>query len=276
MENRTMFEALEAVPELRGALEASASMCDNGMSLPPVVAVLSPAVELEPMMDGLCSELDSMGLVRFTGNRRWLNIGIEHPELDGFGSMERMMAKMRHAAGYHNRFGGVVKLDLTAWMDSADDKRMDELMGFIHDYRSEMFFIITMRTTDPEAAEPMIKLIRKWFYATEVTVNATQAHTFMSIMTRRLQAMQCSLSVQAGVVIAETIDRLMKEEDFAGVKEIESLANAILFKVGRNTVVTTEEVAEFAASGEWMRRRSNSRHTTIGFEGGSSNEYRQI
>lgn len=265
------FKSLSNFPCMQKTLTKAAAFCGKDKPLPPMLAVLPPSVELEPVMDELCNELDDNGLVNFTGEKRWLNILIDCPEDSEFSSFTRMLESLRRAAGYRNTFSGVVRIDLTAWLDDIYDERMSALFAFIYDYSDEIFFIISVSVNDPRCADALKKEINRWMYTITVDVESFNINTLVSVVENKLEESGHTLSDDARHLIKESVEKLSEQENFIGLREIESFATAVAVNMVSHKSISAEHLSEFALGGQWMKQYSDGEKITIGFDGGSRN-----
>lgn len=261
------LSSLSLMPAMSRAM-CEAMRVSEGRMLAPMFAVLPSQVELEPILDELCVELEENDLVRFTGERRWLNFRLTVSQGSGFESFERMLVSMRRSAGYSNRFRGVVRVDVTEWVDSAHDERMQALFAYIHDHSDEIFFIITVTSDDPDRAQTFRKALERWVYAAFALVKPYDTGKLVSFVEDRLAARGQKLSDAAIGVLKMTIDMLASQDDFAGIREIESLVGAISVSVGTQELITLEHMTAYSPDGSWVKRRMSEQPTTIGFAGG--------
>lgn len=268
---KKLFKSLSNFPNMQEALTNAAGFCGKDKPLPPLLAVLPSSVELEPVMDGLCDELEDSGLVSFTGEKRWLNILIDCPEGGEFPSFSRMLESLRRTAGYRNNFSGVVRIDLTAWLDNIYDERMSALFAFIYDYSDEIFFIITVSDNDARRADALKKELNRWMYTITVDVRPFNINTLVSVVEDKLTESGHTLSDDARLLIRKSVEKLAEQEDFTGLREIESFATAIAISTVSHKKISAGHLSDFALDGQWMEQHSDSGKITIGFDGGNTN-----
>lgn len=265
------FKSLSHFPRIREAVSAAAKFCGKNKPLPPMLAVLPSSVELEPVMDEFCDELEASGLVSFTGEKHWLNILIDFPEDGEFPSFSRMLESLRRAAGYRNNFSGVVRIDLTAWLDHIYDERMSALFAFIYDYSDEIFFIISVSDNDVSHADALKKELSRWMYTMNVDVKPFTTDQLVSIVENKLTESGHTLADDAKLLIRESVEKLAGQEDFTGLREIESFTTAIAVNTVSHKNISAKHLSDFALDGQWMEQHIDSEKITIGFNGGTTN-----
>ena len=268
---KSNFPSLSMIPELQTQLTATADFYSNA-ALPPVFITLPLSVELEPLMDRLCDDLANTHSVRFTGTKRWLHMKLEYPEQEGFPSFALMMERLHKYAGYRNQYHGVVLIDLTPWLEHADDRRFSEVLAYLHDYADEMFFLTYITTNDSRRAEPMKREFNRWMYTVMVDVARPSVTYLTKKLTEQITEAGHSLTDSAKKLLRESVSRLAEQEDFTGMREINSLAIAICMSAVSRKRLDASHLTDFAPDGEWITQRIGQEKMTIGFTGGAANE----
>lgn len=266
------FRSLEAIPEMQRVLSRTAINAGGGHPLPPTLVSMPGAIELEPLMDSFCDDLEAAGYVEFSGSRRWLGMSLDYQQEPGFPAFEQMLRIMHKYAGYRNRFGGVLLVDLTQWSGHTDDKRFDELLAYIHDYSDEIYFLVHVNADEPMHTEQFKKAFSRWMYTLMIDIESPAAACLTARLVRRLGAKGYTPDAQAEALLGRTVDALTGLDDFAGIREIDSLAASICAACAGRYSLDADALADFAPDGAWMKQRLGEERITIGFTGGFNHE----
>ena len=265
--------SLDAIPELQSAVMRAAICFGNDAPMPPVIATLPPSVEIEPVMDNLCDDMEKASLVRFTGDKRWMNVLMRYEDPPKFSSFTHMLGCLRQFAGCRNRFGGIVRMDMTQWLEHMDDQRVSDVLAYIHDYSDEIFFIISVTVKDPHLAHPLIVECNRWMYTIAANVAGPTADLLLKTIKDKLTTAGHSLTPDAVRLLSRSLEILAEQEDFAGLRELNALAVAIACDTVNIKKISAEHLADYAPDGEWMSRRTGAGNKiTTGFSGGAANE----
>lgn len=270
---KARLSSLSAIPEIQKGMIQAAECFGNGASMPPVFVTLPPSVEVEPFMDRLCDDMEAEELMVFTGDKRWLNVQMGYEKPPEFSSFTRMMECLHKFAGYRNSFCGIVRMDMTQWLDHMDDMRVSEVLAFIHDFSDEIFFIISVTVNDPVMAHPLIVECNRWMYTISVDAKKPHADMLLKVVKDKLNAEGHILTADAAKLLSQSLEILVEQEDFAGLRELNSMMLSIAYDTASINQISAEHLAAYAPDGEWMCRRIGSANKfTIGFSGGAVNE----
>ncbi len=267
---KNSFPSLSLVPDIQEVMN-HAFRCPAD-SIPPVVLTLPYSVEPECFLNGLCDDLEKAELLRFTGDRRWLNFRLDYCVGTEFPSFSLMLECMHRHSGYRNEFGGVVRVDLTDWTGYTDDNRLDDSLAFIHDFSDRVLFIVSVSTDDPRIAAALKSKIRRWTNCVTADVAKPSAEVWTGYAAERLSASGHLLTADAQQLLSETVGVLSEQMHFAGMREINALVSAILNEIGSIRRISAKHMAAFSADGEWVASHMDTEKFIIGFSGGNPND----
>lgn len=265
------FDRLSFIPEIKDALKSSFRNDHSCNPTPPLFVTLPESVELEYLMNGLCDELEECDCVSFTGDRRWLNFRLEYSEGKDFPSFSLMLKCLHRHAGYRNDFSGVVRIDLTEWVDHADDPKLSAVHAFIHDYSDCIFFIISVTSNEPECADALKKATTKWMYTVIADASSPTVEALTQFVSDKLSASGHQLTNEARELLTDSITTLSRQIHFAGMRQIESLSAAILAEIGDVEEIDANHLSAFASDSDWIQSCLDDEEITIGFTGGGTN-----
>ena len=240
--------------------------------LPPVFMTMPGGVEPELFIDSFCDELDSGGYVAFSGTRRWLNMRLDFTEDGCFKSFELMLKCMHTHAGYCNHFHGVVLVDMTQWLKHSDDARFNDVLAYIHDFSDDAFFMMYVTVSDRQSAEAIRKAVSRWVFAVDIDIESPSPAALAAVLEDKLANAGYALAADARELLADSVEKLAAQDDFAGLREIDTLAAAISVRNLNRSALEAEHLGYFSADGEWLRQRLSGNRITMGFTGGRSYE----
>lgn len=265
------YYSLSVIPEMRSVMErayGTKGRMQPGGVYPPLFVVFPRSVEPEYVMDGLCDDLEALGQVEFTGSRRWLNGKLEYTEGVEFPSFAMMLECMHKNAGYRNEFGGLVRLDMTDWMEHVNDSRVGDVFAYVHDYCDRVLFLVSVTTDDEKLAKALRTEFTRWVYALTVNVNPPTAECLTEAIVGKLCAGGHTVAADARALLLQSVALLAAQKKFAGLREIDGLASAILAETASVRNVCARHLAAFAPDGQWIAARVSQEDNdefTIGF-----------
>jgi hypothetical protein len=265
------LHSISSIPEMEKAIETIFRVSPMRNPIPPVLITLPYSVELEFFMNALCDELEDAGCISFTGERRWLNFRLDYPENQDFSSFSLMLQCLHRFSGYRNSFGGVVRIDLTDWTDHTDDPKLSAVFAYVHDYSDSVFFILSVTTDEPACADALKKEANKWMHTVTADASCPSVETLARHISDKLGAFGCRLTDEADDLLRSSISALSSQKHFAGMRQIESLGDAILMEIGDIKEITVDHLAPFAPDSDWITACMDAEEITIGFTGGKQN-----
>lgn len=267
----TGFNSFSSVPEIEKALCTIFRGNHDRHPIPPVFATLPGSLQLEYFMNGLCDELEKSGSIHFTGDRRWLNFRLEYPEDPDFKSFALMLQCLHRHSGYRNHFAGVVRIDLTDWIDHENDPKLSAILAYIHDYSDSIFFIISVTTDEPHLADGLKKETNRWMNTVTTDASCPSVESLTQLVSDKLTLHGHQLTTDARDLLKDSIATLSTQTHFAGVRQIVSLSDAILLEVGDVKEISANQLSAFAPESDWITSCMDSEEITIGFTGGTKN-----
>ena len=265
------FNSFSSVPEIKKALDAIFQDNHDRHSIPPVFITLPGSLQLEYFMNGLCDELEESGCINFTGDRRWLNFRLEYPEESDFKSFSSMLQCLHRHSGYRNHFAGVVRIDLSDWIDHENDAKLSAILAYIHDYSDSIFFIISVTIDEPQLADGLKKETNRWMNTVMTDASCPSVESLTQLVSDKLTSHGHQLTTDARDLLKDSITALSSQTHFAGVRQIVSLSDAILMEIGDVKEISANQLSPFGPDGDWIAACMDSEEITIGFTGGTKN-----
>ena len=265
------FHSLDYFPEMQDGLKRLFQRGNGSAGFTPVLVTLPPSVEPEYFLDGLCDDLEQAEAMVFTGDRRWLNFRLEYTDGAEFPSFALMLECMHKHSGYRNEFAGVVRVDMTDWTAYTEDSRLADVLAFIHDYSDSVFFIASVTTDDRQTAEPLKKEFGRWIHTVFIDVSKPSTQRLTEIVADRLSSSGHTLTADALELISASVDKLAKQQHFAGMREIYSLADAMAVEASGVKRISAKQIEAFSPDGEWIAAHADREKFSMGFTGGNTN-----
>ena len=195
--------------------------------LPNLIFAAAPGCGVTLHIRLLADLLQSLRLLQFTGEEEYF----EWTMTDDAKSFDRLLLRVRTAAGFYGQFRGVVGLDLSNLLKNGDSlPEMDRLMEYIDARQGKIVFVFIIPDTVPErtvnqllgqfASITPAELIRMPFPTEEAK----------NFVVERLRLRGFTLTEKACKMLENAVARLSENREFEGYQTLINLCDDIIWR----------------------------------------------
>lgn len=154
---------------------------------------------------------------------------------------QRMVYTLNLNAGFHNRFRGIVAVDLSEWDRVAQCKELDAALAYLFDTRKDRRYIFYAAT---EKTEQLRNMLNNYFSLDTIVLEMEkpmQIYSYTLGLLVNRYGVQLEDSGETGLY--KSITQMMQEDTFDGVSSIHSYCRDFVSAVG-NTL-NAETISAF-------------------------------
>lgn len=240
--------------------------------LPNYIFVADPGCGVSTSLDQLTRLLRENGLFRFAGERPFFEWMLGKPGSEW--SVERLLDRIRTMAGFHNRFRGVIGLEMEKWTDAEmKDPDFQKLLDLVDDKRNEILFVFVLPARTDDELNDMINAIRMAAPAEIIHFASPTEEEMAEYLKVFLNRKGFGISNQAFRELPGMMKKLRESPQFEGLGTLDDLADEIIYRVcsgGRiNETTILSDDLDFIREQRFLTRTRHAKNHTrrIGFGG---------
>ena len=206
--------------------------------------------------------LPRKNLLSFYGDVKFFQFMLNYtPEEAGFTELTRLMREVRQAAGFRNRFKGIVHIDVNEWLHHVQDKRLVELMNYLAENSHDWMIVLTVRSSNKrkQQIEELAQLVARFLRTEELKLGLPKSEYYLSLLKEGLLNYGITLKPDAEALMSETIKELRSNKSFGGEHTVNMLALDIVYTIysrqgSKSSELEAAELSEFAPESEYVTR----------------------
>lgn len=223
--------------------------------LPNLVFAASPGCGVTLYIHLLTDLLKALRLMPFSGEEECFEWALGTGEKD----FSTFLRRVRSAAGFYDRFQGVIGLDVTALMKGPHRPVMEQLMAYVDARQGQILFVFRIPIDTPKAAQN--QLLGAFANRTPVEIIALPfpKQDAMAYVENRLRDRRFSLTPDAAQYLGDVLAALSELRDFDGYRTLQNLTDEILWHKlsaarAADRLITRDDVAFILAADGYRER----------------------
>ncbi len=237
---------------------------EDGKIIIPNYFFISPTGSgVSHLIDIIAQKLSSLGLIPFSNQRKAIEFLLEyHEDKDIFPAFSRLYNMLENGLSqYGEPFAGVLAIDITDWVENLAcyEKRFIRFLHYLvkrDDIQMIIFISNCQKTNHLKDCESVISSILR---IKKVQIKKNSAISLFNKLEEYCNNLGLKIEISAKEQLIETIEALLKEKNFNGLKTIKNLAKDIAFEKYRqdnynNSLITLSDIEYFKLGNEWLNQ----------------------
>ena len=238
--------ALQGMEEFKGfcekLLRTAENMKNMGMRqvpLPNLIFAADPGCGVTLHIRLLTDLLKELKLLRFIGEEECFEWAISD-EKEG---MDRLIMRMRRAAGFYGQFCGVVGLDMGRLIKNADEEpSMDKLMEFVESRKGQVLFIFILPLQKTESIQSQFQGRFASFTPVELIHMPFPVDEAQYYITDELFGRGFIVTNGAQQALKRAVKALSQSASFEGYQTLRNLTDEIIWHKLSQPLFTDEQI----------------------------------
>ncbi len=238
------------------------------LRLPAMLWYTKAGVGITRLLELLCDFLEEKGnLLSFSGDVPFFEHSLDYcGEGKPFTSFTRLVEALQSAAGFRNRFVGVIRIDVEQWVEHFTEDYFIDFTEFVCELARTNLVILSIEScrADSERFEAFLSVCMR-ICVVEFTSPSPAA--YLSFLTEFFAEKRITITPEAEKILLASIERLTENPYFDGYKTVENLAEDIIYNrfssCNPNPLLDADAVADFSSESEYISRRIKSSPKTV-------------
>lgn len=247
----------------------------KGLVIPDLLWISDNGIDRAGLLRLLTSYLEQSGnLIDFYGNVKCFEQYLEYvPGKENFHEIEKLVEKIRDAAGFRSEYKGLLSLDLTEWVGHFHEENFINILKFLATVDDDIMFIFNIHNYDQKSVQQLLELLVLFFRMEIVEMKLPNSEELATYVKNEIAGYGLNLEVDAEALVVGTVEKLRADKYFAGYDMLDRLAEDIVYSVYTSTPpydgkVTAGMISAFAPDGIYVSEliQNNTRVYTSQFE----------
>ncbi len=199
-------------------------------------------------------------LLDFYGDARYFEFYLNYcPPSAPFEEIVRFMDEVKGAAGFRNEYRGIIFIDVDEWRGHCEEKHFRNFLEYLADNSDDWLIVFSVTDgDDADEIEQLRSIVSSFLRIEKVTIEPPTRKMLMQYMDERLSLCGLSLTDEARVILAESIELLERTKYFDGFKTVKMLSYDVAYSVYSDSgdvsgVIGADAVSRFKKDGEYIR-----------------------
>lgn len=221
--------------------------------IPDLLWVSDNGIDRSGLLKMLAGFLDSAGnLIDFYGNVKYFEYYLEYiPEKANFHEIQKLAEKIRDAAGFRSEYRGILSIELDEWVGHFYEENFINTMKYLASMEDDIVFIFHIRNYNSESVEQLMQLLVLFFRIEVIEMHLPDSEELCTYVRDEISEYGLNLDKDAEDMVIATVNKLRKDQYFAGYEMLDRLAEDIVYSVYTSTppydgVVSRGMIASFA------------------------------
>lgn len=243
------------------------------MLLPNMLLKTKSGAGKTTFCDYLSSYLDSYEIIDFYGDVKFFKFYFAYcsPEVP-LKEITRFSEQLTTMAGYHDKYHGLIAIDLTKWVEHTKEAHFLMFLDYIATIDENCSIIFTADDMTDEQAKTMEKVLSSFCRIRSVNFPYPSKTIFVDYLADKLSDYNFILDDSGKILLEDSVERLMLSEYFDGYKTINRLYLDISFELmsqsdDENGNVSANDLQYFAKDSNFIKTLySTPKIKSIGFD----------
>ena len=198
------------------------------ISLPNYIFITDPGCGITTHLEQLTRFLKENSLFRFAGEQPFFEWMLK--KSDSAWDIEHLIDRINVMAGFHNKFMGVIGLELDVWSESeVKGGAFQRLLDLIDSKKDLVLFVLILPAKSDDSPEEMINAIRSTSPVEIIHFHTPTSEQLAEYLKNFVNRKGFSVSNQAYRELPAILDRLRNSPGFDGLSTISNLADEIIY-----------------------------------------------
>ena len=198
------------------------------ISLPNYIFVTDPGCGITTHLRQLTRLLQENNLFRFAGEQPFFEWMLKRSDPNW--TIEHLVDRINVMAGFHNKFMGVIGLELDVWSESeVKGGAFQRLLDLIDSKKDLVLFVLILPAKSDDSPEEMINAIRSTSPVEIIHFHTPTSEQLAEYLKNFVNRKGFSVSNQAYRELPAILDRLRNSPGFDGLSTISNLADEIIY-----------------------------------------------
>ena len=265
-EFKQLAERLQQVAENRKRLHGVE------ISLPNYIFVTDPGCGITTHLRQLTRLLQENNLFRFAGEQPFFEWMLK--KSDPNWTIEHLVDRINVMAGFHNKFMGVIGLELDVWSESEiKSSAFQRLLDLIDSKKDLILFVLILPAKSENSSDDMINAVRSNSPVEIIHFHTPTSEQLAEYLKNFMTRKGFSISNQAYRELPAILDRLRAMSGFDGLSTISNLADEIIYHICssnriNDTTILKDDLDFITREGGYLSRLAKKKDVRrIGFGG---------
>lgn len=268
-ENRYYNEimGLSGMDDFKDVVEQWHTLSENirkyNVKRPPVLPSLlwasDSGMDLARLMNMLTGFVyEEKNLIDFYGSIQTLDYYMEYPsESSQFHELEKIMEKIRSAAGFRSEYHGLMSIDVSEWIGHFNEENFIDVLKYLQSINSDILYVFQVPNYNPQAIEQLTQILALFFHIQPITLKLPDADALGFYTKNELLKYGLALDPEAEQLIYASVARLKEDQYFAGYTLLDRMASDIAYSLYSTTppsngIVTRSMISSFGPEGMYV------------------------
>lgn len=226
--------------------------------VPDLLWVSDNGIDRTGLLKLLAGFLDSTGnLVDFYGNVKYFEYYLEYIPEKKISMKSKDCRKIRDAAGFRSEYRGILSIELDEWVGHFYEDNFINTMKYLSSMEDDIVFVFHIRNYNSESVEQLMQLLVLFFRIEVIEMKLPDSEELGAYIKNEISSFGLNLDQEAEDMIISTVNKLRKDQYFAGYDMLDRLAQDVVYAVYTSTppydgVVTRGMICDFAPDGMYV------------------------
>ena len=231
----------------------------QGLVIPDLLWISDNGIDRSGLLKLLTGYMETAGnLIDFYGNVKCFEYYLEYvPDKTNFHEIEKLAEKIRDAAGFRSEYRGLLSIELDEWVGHFYEDNFINTMKYLSSMEDDITFIFHIRNYNRDAVEQLMQLLVLFFRIEVIEMRLPDSAELATYVKTEISEYGLNLDPEAEEMVVSTVNKLRKDQYFAGYEMLNRLAEDIVYSVYTSTppydgIVTKGMISAFAPDGMYV------------------------
>ena len=214
----------------------------------------------------------SDNLMDFSGDLKYFEFALSYCDKHNeFSELTRLIDSVRTAAGYRYEYRGVLRIDITDWIEHAEERHFFELLEYLSVNSKNWMIVLTVSEERSDKTKDLEAIVSTFLRTEVLSIHMPSAKEFVSFARECFNGYGITLSPEAADLLEQSVDELKKSKSFHSYQTVEMLCSDVAYNLlsvsGAATEIQASDLAAFAPGSDYIgkTKKKISKRESLGF-----------
>ncbi len=227
--------------------------------IPDLLWISDNGIDRSNILKLLAGFLETSGnLVDFYGNVKYFEYYLEYiPDKNNFHEINKLAEKIRDAAGFRSEYRGILSIELDEWVGHFYEDNFINVLKYLSSMEDDIVFVFNIKNYNSLSVEQLMQLLVLFFRIEVVEMKLPDSEELGAYIKKEISEFGLNLNEDAEATVIATVNKLRRDQYFAGYDMLDRLAEDIVYSVYTSTppydgVVTKGMISAFSPDGMYV------------------------
>lgn len=204
--------------------------------------------------------LEKGNLIEFYGNVKYFEFMLDYCAPNNrFFEIQRMINEIKNAAGFRDRYKGIISIDIDEWVDHCEEKHFISFLEFLSSNSDDWLIVFNISTGNEEDVKKLESILLMYFRIEKSILSLPESNEFLEFIIQRLSGYDVVLDKSAQDLLLKSIEKLRENKYFDGYKTLIMLCQDIIYELYSSNCklgskITDKDLVEFNQDSKYITR----------------------